>query len=374
MAERLLVNFFYAHPVGHAIEALHYANGHHAADPALEVAVALNAATPVELAGYVPSVGAAYAIRHPFLEPCPDSAPALAAVPRDWTYVADDARRHQPNQLELFPGMRDYYAASDAHLRAARRRGVAGFPPLPYAPHTPLRLELPSAARAAARERLGQDRPALALMPAGGSADRALYPSLRSWELILDALPGFQIVLVGKLRADERSATAFGRDELAALRAHPSAPLDAFDLPLAEQLALVEACDVFLAPHTGFGMAALAVGTPWLALSGGRWFEYFFNHVPFRSVIPDPERYGGFTQFAEPPRVDDDGPRIPAMTEARVREDRDRIAAAAHELAGGRVSYEDCLRDHFAALLAAHGGDAAAIWSIDGVHRAYVGE
>ena len=98
------------------------------------------------------------------------------------------------------------------------------------------------------------------------------------------------------------------------------------------------------------------------------------DHVPFRSVIPDPQRYGGFTQFAEPPRVDDDGPRIPAMTEARVREDRDRIAAAAHELAGGRVSYEDCLRDHFAALLAAHGGDAAAIWSIDGVHRAHVGE
>ena len=51
----------------------------------------------------------------------------------------------------------------------------------------------------------------------------------------------------------------------------------------------------------------------------------------------------------------------------------DRIATAAQELAGGRVSYEDCLRDHFAALLAAHGGDAAAIWSIDGVHRAYVG-
>ena len=374
MAERLLVNFFYAHPVGHAIEALHYANGHHAADPELEVAAALNAATPVELAGYVPSVGAAYAIRHPFLEPCPDSAPALAAVPRDWTYVADDARRHQPDQLELFPGMRDYYAASDAHLRAARRRGVAGFPPLPYAPHTPLRLELPSAARAAARERLGQDRPALALMPAGGSADRALYPSLRSWELILDALPGFQIVLVGKLRADERSATAFGRDELTALLAHPSRPVDRFDRPLAEQLAAVEVGDLLVAPHSGFGMAALAVGTPWLALSGGRWFEYFFNHVPFRSVIPDPERYGGFTQFSEPPRVDDDGPRIPAMTEARMREDRDRIAAAAHELAGGRVSYEDCLRDHFAALLAAHGGDAAAIWSIDGVHRAYVGE
>ena len=374
MAERLLVNFFYAHPVGHAIEALHYANGHHAADPALEVAVALNAATPVELAGYVPSVGAAYAIRHPFLEPCPDSAPALAAVPRDWTYVADDARRHQPNQLELFPGMRDYYAASDAHLRAARRRGVAGFPPLPYAPHTPLRLELPSAARAAAR-RAARPGPPRARAHARGRLRR---PRAVPVAALVGADPRRAARVPDRARRQAARRRA-QRDRVRPRRAGraaraPVAPLDAFDLPLAEQLALVEACDVFLAPHTGFGMAALAVGTPWLALSGGRWFEYFFNHVPFRSVIPDPERYGGFTQFAEPPRVDDDGPRIPAMTEARVREDRDRIAAAAHELAGGRVSYEDCLRDHFAALLAAHGGDAAAIWSIDGVHRAYVGE
>src|SRR3712207_6934575 len=46
------------------------------------------------------------------------------------------------------------------------------------------------------------------------------------------------------------------------------------------------------------GMAALAVGTPWLALSGGRWFEYWANAgVPFRSVLPDPARYPGFSQF-----------------------------------------------------------------------------
>jgi hypothetical protein len=29
MRERVLVNFFYAPPVGHAIEALHYCLGHH---------------------------------------------------------------------------------------------------------------------------------------------------------------------------------------------------------------------------------------------------------------------------------------------------------------------------------------------------------
>ncbi len=70
---------------------------------------------------------------------------------------------------------------------------------------------------------------------------------------------------------------------------------------------MTETCDLFLSPHTGFGMAALAVGTPWLALSGGRWSEYFFNRVPFRSIIPDCERYPSFTQFAPTIMIEDDG-------------------------------------------------------------------
>ena len=58
-----------------------------------------------------------------------------------------------------------------------------------------------------------------------------------------------------------------------------------------------------------------------------------------------------------------------------MREDLDRIAAAAHELIDGRAE----LRGVRCATTSprcsrAHGGDAAAIWSIDGVHRAYVGD
>jgi len=376
MAPSLLVNFFYAHPVGHAVEALHYAAGYHAANPELELAVALNASTPVELAALCPFVSAAYPIEQPLLEPSDAALASLARVPRAWTWVVDDGRRHQPIQLELFPGLRDYYALSDRHLVAERGHGVAGGPRPPYVPDTPLRLRLPDAARASAAARLGERQTAIAMMPAG-SSDRALYPSLRSWELILDALaaafPGVRIALVGKLAADERSSTTLDAGELAALLAHRSSPVDCFDIGLIEQLAVVEACDVFLAPHTGFGLAALAVGTPWLALSGGRWFEYFFNHVPFRSIVPDTERYPSFSQFAAPEVVaGEDGLRTPSMTERRVREDLDRIVAAAHELIAGSVSYEDCLRDYFADLLAAHGGDASAIWSIDGVHVSYV--
>jgi hypothetical protein len=376
MPDRLLVNFFYAHPVGHAIEALHYANGYHAADPELEIAVALNAATPVELASYCPFVAAAYAIQHPFLERASDGAGALDAVPRDWTWIVDDGRRHQPFQLELFAGMRDYYAASDRHLVAERKRGYTGGSPPPYRAHQPLRLALPGAARAAAERRLGDERPRIALMPAG-SSDRALYPSTRSWLLILDALadafPGVRIALVGKRAADGRTTTALAAGEHAALLAHRSRPVDCFDIGLAEQLAVVEASDVFLAPHTGFGLAALAVGTPWLALSGGRWFEYYFNHVPFRSILPDVERYPSATQFAAPAvEPGEEGPRTPSMTERRVRDDLDRIVAAAGELISGLLPYERALDEYVAALVAAHGGDASQIWSIDGVHLAHL--
>jgi hypothetical protein len=59
------------------------------------------------------------------------------------------------------------------------------------------------------------------------------------------------------------------------------------------------------------------------------------------------------------------------MSGARVREDLGRIVAAAEELLRGSLGYERSLKDYFAALLAAHGGERSAIWSIDNVHIAY---
>ena len=96
--------------------------------------------------------------------------------------------------------------------------------------------------------------------------------------------------------------------------------------------------------------------------------------MPFRSVLPDTARYPAFSQFDALAIVDDgaDGPRTPSMSRARIREDLDAIAAAAVELVQGSLTYEDALADYFAALLAAHRGDASAIWSIDGVHADYL--
>jgi hypothetical protein len=349
---KVLVNFFYAQPVGHAVEALHYAHGHHAADPARRISVALNAATPTELAALCPFVEQVYAVDHPFLH----AGHAPLTLPREWDWVLDDPRRYQPIQLELFPGMRDYYAASDAHLLAAQGRTIAGPGRLSYLPHQPLRLELEPAPL--------EDR-TIAVMLAG-SSDPALYPSEVAWGTILDALheahPDLRPALIGRTTQDERTSSALDRH---AFTDHPSRPLDAYDLPLEQQLAIVKASELFLSPHTGFGLAALATGTPWLTISGGRWFEYYFNHVPFRSIIPDVERFPCFSQFSPAAVVDG---RTPSMSDERIGEDLERIVAAAGELLDGRLTYEQALSDYFTDLKAV----TSDIWSIDGVHLGYV--
>jgi hypothetical protein len=374
LGERILVDFFYAQPVGHVIEALHHCLALHLAGPRREISLLLNAAAPTELSQLCPFVSETYPIDAPFVEPAPDAERSLLDVPRRWDRVLDDPRRHQAIQLELFAGMRDHYAASDRRFASRLGRGVLGYEPPSRARHERLRLSLPERARQAAAQRLSSDAGAtVALMPTG-SSPRAHYPSVASWELILDALAGalpeLRVLLVGRSARDTRTSSSLTRRERQHLLSHPVAPVDLFDVALFEQLAAVDAADVFLSPHTGFGMAALAVGTPWLALSGGRWFEWYFNRVPFRSIIPDTARYPCFSQFAaEVPAPDgDDGERVRSMTRSRVEDDLDRIVVAARELVGGTVSYERCLDDYFADLVDAHGGDVSSLWSFDNVH------
>jgi hypothetical protein len=144
-SECLLLNFFYAYPVGHAVEALHYCHGHHAADPEREISVVLNAETPVRLTDFCPFVASAYAIAHPFVEACADSASRLADVPPQWDWTLDDVRRRTDLDLRMFSGMRHYYVASDEHLVAICGRSIAGAEPPRYLRHQQLRFELPDA-------------------------------------------------------------------------------------------------------------------------------------------------------------------------------------------------------------------------------------
>ena len=375
----LLVDHWYSHAVGHVIEALRRCQAYHAADPSLRISLVLNGASPTELASCVPFVARAYAVPYSsFGTSREDPRRALRGVPRDWDHVVHHPASVDPEQ-ERFEGLQRYYRAARRHFRGRLSEGIAGVPPPAYEPHQALRLALPDAERERAAGEL-EGRPTIAVMPAGSGA-RRMYPSLTSWLAILDELerriPDVGFAFVGRLGAGGgQTVSGIGRGEVDRLLESRRFAVDAFDRAILSQLATVEAARVFLSPHTGFGMAALAVGTPWLALSGGDWHEYLFNGVPFHSVLPKGRSHEVFAQGRELALVDPDsdgeGPRAWALSAARLREDLDEIADAAVQLADGAVTYEDALAAYFPRLLDAYGGDRARIRTFEDVHADYV--
>jgi hypothetical protein len=145
------------------------------------------------------------------------------------------------------------------------------------------------------------------------------------------------------------------------------------DRPLLDQLALVSRCDVLVSPHSGFAMAGLAVGTPWLAISGNRWPEYYFNGVPFYSVVPDLDRFPAFETLApESVPVEDDGPRSPSMCQRRIEQDLDEIVEGAARLVEHRWSFEEAMAHYVGAMKTLGTRNGTDLWSVDGVHRKYL--
>lgn len=378
--DTMLVNFLYCQPVGHAIEALRYCLGYHRGNPGLEISLILNEDTPTELAGLCPFVKAVYPVSHPLADRSADPVMALrrAAVSQQWEWVMRDGRGRQPAQRAMFPGLARYSDAADGYFDARLGSANAGGTPPEYVPHQRLSLDLPESSRAVARKLAGHASSIIAVMPAG-SGPRWLYPSVQSWQRILAALtsehPDALICFIGKHRSDRRTRTSFGVDELRAVRgACPRSEL-CFDLPLLDQLAVVEGSSLFLSPHTGFGMAALAVGTPWLTISGNRWHEFFFNSVPFYSVLPDPVRFPCYTGMGgEPPALeadtDGEGRRSLSMSVARIHADLPELLEAAAMLMHGELDYDSAMEDHFRRLRRLR--DLSSMWSFDDVHRRYV--
>jgi hypothetical protein len=401
----LLVNYWFAHPVGHAIEAMRYALGYQAADPSLCVSLLLSGATPVELAEGCRFLDTVYGVPFTsFAEVVGDPAAALADVPRAWDYVVDNFRAHCPDH-EQFAGFRAFFNASWQHFEPRVGSGMtppfwvsprtvrsgagdlATTPMAPspaYVPHQQLRLEVPNDAREAAARTIGHRPQAISVVLAGSSSERHRYPSAASWELILTELarcnPDSALCLIGKLNDDGRTTSRLFRGDVERLLRNVPRTIDCFDRPLWEQVAVIEASSLLVAPHTGFAFVASTVDTPWLAISGGEWHEYFFNGVPVYSVLPDTGRYPCFAwaELGNAPLsviaadLDGEGPRTPSMCAARIREDLPEILHAADLLLGQELTYEEALADYFPRLLVAYGGDVSRIFTFDDVHKQYL--
>ena len=172
----VLVNFVYCHPVGHAIEALHYCHGYHRADPGLRIGLALNADTPTELAALCPYIDDIFPISVDVFDRAYDPASALDVIPPGWDWVVSDARGQQPHQRAAFPGLARYYdQARDRFAASGSILATAGAAPPSYWPGCRLRLPLPGAARSKAEQLMrdarsgvrGNTGPRIAFLPAG---------------------------------------------------------------------------------------------------------------------------------------------------------------------------------------------------------------
>jgi ADP-heptose:LPS heptosyltransferase len=175
-----------------------------------------------------------------------------------------------------------------------------------------------------------------------------MYPAADTWIVILRALRerfgAARVYLTGSRTSNRKQTTtrAYSDGDLARIIACDDQIIDCYDIGLWNQVALLERCDLLLSPHTGFAFLASCVGTPWLALSGGNWPEYFFNDVPFYSVLPDNPDY----PYVGAIDGDQDGPRIPCMQREKLRRAIPEILDGAAFLLAAGCTFAQAQRRH----------------------------
>ena len=289
----LLVDHWYSHAVGHVIEALRRCQGYSACDPDLRVSLVLNGASPTELALCAPFVAEAFGVPYTsFGVPVGSPRRALRANPARLGLCRPPSRGDRSRRSSVSRASAATTRRRGRHFRGRRARSAwqAGRLP-PYAPHQKLRLALPerereAALRGARRTALGRGD-ACRERRAGTSTRRRPRGSS-----MLDALerrfPDAAFVLVGRLgaaAAGRRVGSGAPRSSACSRRVGRGRRVRSADPRAARRSSRRRASS----SHRTRGSASrrVAVGTPWLTLSGGDWHEYFFNGVPFHSVLPE---------------------------------------------------------------------------------------
>ena len=353
----LLLNWVYYEPVGHVVEALKVSRGIASANPDVRITLLLNAASPIEIAQAAPWVYETLPMDMAEVGTKGRAAECLGTLRREWDFVVhNELPRREAESGEsqgwMETGFRMHREAIDQLVEA--RRGVGSYHPFEMPAgllvdrEVSVRIPVPVMAREWAAERVA-GHPRIALLPAGSGA-RCEYPSVTAWSEIVrgihDEFPDAVFYLTGRSDpGDGQTWTrTFGPEERTALLNAIPSVRDYFDVGLPRQMALLEACDLLLSPHSGFSFLAPCVGTPWLSLSGGDWCEYVFQEVPFWCDFPiDP----GFPHHGA---LDDLQDKIPGMSDAELQARIPGIVAAVGRLqeegfdfAAAEAQYESAL-------------------------------
>lgn len=377
MTRRLLLNWVYYLPAGHVVEALQHAHGYHVANPEVEISLLLNAdaGAALRLTEGCPWLAGEYAVSVTELAAQGQETPSLRAVPQSWDYIV-----HDPRVLpgKMVPGWdeEELMAAQpviQAYLEATIWSGASpGFEarwntegllaidtPLPFQPNAPLRLAVPAEARSFA-ERYRHDGPAIAILPVS-TAGLAQSPTPAAWTQVCaafaEAFPGVPLYITGITYVNDegqRVGFDFGPEDAERIAAQVPGVEACFDIGMWNQLALIERCDLFCSPHTGFAFLAPYVGTPWLTISGCPWPEYHFNAMPFYSALPECPNYPASAhKESECMRRWFENRQPDCMSDAAIERRMPDIVAGARLLLEKRLGFKEACRLHMDKLRAA---------------------
>jgi hypothetical protein len=357
MKKKLLLNWVYYPPVGHAVEALKLAKGYSLANKNLDVYLLLNADTPTELADACPWIKKTYAISTEEVSRDGKKAKCLQKIPKNWDYVSHDNRAGRlvkgNDRIELVKTqevIQKIFVAKVAN-GYVEQSGDYQESILPVAHNPKITLLIPAKAKEFAKK-FKHRGPAIMIM-LGGAKGLRQSPSVEMWLKIClaleKAIPNLKIYFTGVTKSDHhRTFTKdFTLDDVNFLIKNLKNAESAYNIGLWNQIALMKKCDIFLSPHTGFAFLAPLVDTPWLEIATCRWPLYFLNDVPFYSVLPKCNSYPSLDdRTKECDRLLREGKSVACVADDLVEKKIPEIVKGAKLLLDKSFTYDKAIKLH----------------------------
>jgi hypothetical protein len=357
MKKKLLLNWLYYRPVGHAIESLKLTKAYALANKDLDVYLVLNIDTPIELAKACSWIKKVYPISLEEVKKNGAEAACLKKIPKKWDYIISDSRVKRFNSkwddvnlIKAHTILSSLFIAKIAkgytELNNPHDGGI-----LPLVTNTKLTLPIPPKAKQFSKK-YKHDGTKICIM-LGGSVGMIQSPSLDMWlnicEALHKALPNLKIYFTGVSRsANNRTYTkGFTLDEVKFLTYKLANAESAYDIGLWNQIALIHSCDIFLSPHTGFGFISPLVGTPWLEIATCRWSAYIFNNISFYSILPKCNSYPSHRDWDKDcNRLLSQGRKAHCVSDESIEKEIPEIVGGAMLLLNGDFTYEKAMEMH----------------------------
>lgn len=298
----MLINWVYYRPVGHALEGLKVARDYFEVNKDFKISVLLNSEMPCEIGTLCPWIEKVYVADVKELSELGLNAKCLKKIPDEWDYVVSDDRLM--HSLDSYSEELKYANQTIIeYLKANIWKGNRFFPQGEDMPRikfdTQMSFTLPENAKKFV-VKYKHDGLKICILPAGSNADH-IYPEAQWWIKMITSITNFfpntQFYITGtKNKKGNRSESyTFSEDDINLILNETANVENCFDIGIINQIALLENCDILISPHSGFAFLAGCVSTPWLAISGARWPEYFYNHIKFYSVLPSCKKYPCYT-------------------------------------------------------------------------------